>query len=453
MLVGFLGELGDPRGRGPRELARRRRDARALPRRARRSTSTPKKDALSRRLAAPPRDQPAPHPRLEGPARSGAPSQDAPDAPRLPRRRRPRALREPARHLDALGTPYTVDPRLVRGLDYYTRTLFEIKGAHEKLGAGSTLLGGGRYDGMIDELGGPQVPAIGFAAGLERLLIASEPTAAPSTVDAIVAPLGDAAIGAALVLARDLRRARRLGARSTRAAARSRASSGARTRSARGSCSSSAIASSPKNVVQVKDLEAHAQDTRRRATRSSRTSSPRASRPRAAERPRADGAGVDVSRSRFATRRCRVDDCGDAAHRRQRARARSSGRGKRRLAAAAHEQPKPSSDDDEDHAPLLRTRAGDRAAVRPARHLARGRRRRSARDWDGRPPSPEGAATTSWFPYYERSARRLPPPPAAAASHRAARAACAIRRRRSTASRRRRTPRASTACSTTGAAR
>jgi histidyl-tRNA synthetase len=108
--------------------------------------------------------------------------------------------------LDTLGTPYTVDPRLVRGLDYYTRTLFEIRGAYDKLGAGSTLLGGGRYDGMVADLGGPKVPAIGFAAGLERLLIASEAEAPSSTVDAIVAPLGDAAMGVALVLARDLRR-------------------------------------------------------------------------------------------------------------------------------------------------------------------------------------------------------------------------------------------------------
>jgi histidyl-tRNA synthetase len=110
------------------------------------------------------------------------------------------------RHLDALGTPYSVDPRLVRGLDYYTRTLFEIKGAHEKLGAGSTLVGGGRYDGMITDLGGPQVPAIGFAAGVERLLIASELEAPAGVVDAVVAPLGAAAVGPGLQLARDLRR-------------------------------------------------------------------------------------------------------------------------------------------------------------------------------------------------------------------------------------------------------
>jgi histidyl-tRNA synthetase len=108
-------------------------------------------------------------------------------------------------YLDALGTPYKVDPGLVRGLDYYTRTLFEIKGAHAKLGAGSTLLGGGRYDTMVAGLGGPSVPAIGFAAGLERLLIASEDPSTATVVDAFVAPLGDAATTAALRLARDLR--------------------------------------------------------------------------------------------------------------------------------------------------------------------------------------------------------------------------------------------------------
>jgi histidyl-tRNA synthetase len=111
------------------------------------------------------------------------------------------------RHLDALGTPYQVDPKLVRGLDYYTRTLFEIKGAYEKLGAGSTLVGGGRYDNMIEELGGPSVPAIGFAAGLERLLIASEVAVPTSVVDVLVVPLGDVAMGPALLLGREVRKA------------------------------------------------------------------------------------------------------------------------------------------------------------------------------------------------------------------------------------------------------
>jgi histidyl-tRNA synthetase len=111
------------------------------------------------------------------------------------------------RCLKALGTPYRVDPKLVRGLDYYTRTLFEIKGAKDKLGAGDTLVGGGRYDGMIAELGGPAVPAIGFAAGIERLLIASDIASEGAVVDAYVAPIGEKALAEGLVLARDLRAA------------------------------------------------------------------------------------------------------------------------------------------------------------------------------------------------------------------------------------------------------
>lgn len=109
-------------------------------------------------------------------------------------------------YLDALETPYSIDERLVRGLDYYTSTLFEIKGAPSKLGAGSTLVGGGRYDRLVADLGGQAVPAIGFAAGLERLLIASEFAAPASATDALVAPIGDAAIAPGLELARKLRR-------------------------------------------------------------------------------------------------------------------------------------------------------------------------------------------------------------------------------------------------------
>ncbi|WP_394829766.1 histidine--tRNA ligase [Pendulispora albinea] len=110
------------------------------------------------------------------------------------------------RALTALGVPFTIDPHLVRGLDYYTRTLFEIKGASAKLGAGDTLVGGGRYDNMIEELGGPKVPAIGFASGIERLIIASEATVPGAIVDAYIAPLGASAVEPALVLGRDLRR-------------------------------------------------------------------------------------------------------------------------------------------------------------------------------------------------------------------------------------------------------
>jgi histidyl-tRNA synthetase len=162
--------------------------------------------------------------------------------------------------LDALGTPYAIDPHLVRGLDYYTRTLFEIRGAHDKLGAGSTLVGGGRYDGLVRELGGPNVPAIGFAAGLERLLIASAIAGPKAVVDALVAPLGEAAVTVALKLARDLR------AKGVRCDADTRGGSlksqlrranalGARMVLILGDAEIAA------GTVQVKDLEAHSQES------------------------------------------------------------------------------------------------------------------------------------------------------------------------------------------------
>jgi histidyl-tRNA synthetase len=92
--------------------------------------------------------------------------------------------------LDAAGLAYDVDPTLVRGLDYYTRTLFEF--TSEALGAQSGVAGGGRYDRLIQELGGPATPAIGWAAGIERILLAGEQQPAPvQTVELFVA-LGDA---------------------------------------------------------------------------------------------------------------------------------------------------------------------------------------------------------------------------------------------------------------------
>jgi histidyl-tRNA synthetase len=109
--------------------------------------------------------------------------------------------------LDALGTPYVVTPGLVRGLDYYTRTLFELVSNQGGLGSQNTLLGGGRYDGMVHELGGPKLPAVGFAIGLERLLLAS-PLPAPSKPPrCFIAPLGTPALHEALGLARELRAA------------------------------------------------------------------------------------------------------------------------------------------------------------------------------------------------------------------------------------------------------
>lgn len=75
-------------------------------------------------------------------------------------------------YLTALGISYEVDPRLVRGLDYYTNTAFEIQ--YTPLGAQSAICGGGRYDGLVEEVGGPHTPSVGFAVGLERLLLALE---------------------------------------------------------------------------------------------------------------------------------------------------------------------------------------------------------------------------------------------------------------------------------------
>ena len=163
------------------------------------------------------------------------------------------------RHLTALGTPFTVDPRLVRGLDYYTGTLFEIKGAKAKLGAGDTLVGGGRYDDMVAELGGPKVPAIGFAAGVERLLIASELPAAGAVVDTFVAPLGAEAVGAALALGKELRAA------GVRCEVDGRgASMKAMLRRANGLGARMAIILGDQEiaqgVVQLKDLAGHAQE-------------------------------------------------------------------------------------------------------------------------------------------------------------------------------------------------
>ena len=71
-------------------------------------------------------------------------------------------------YLDAYGVPYTLEPTLVRGLDYYTRTTFEFIGPDE--GSQSTICAGGRYDGLIEEIGGSATPGIGFGAGVERLL-------------------------------------------------------------------------------------------------------------------------------------------------------------------------------------------------------------------------------------------------------------------------------------------
>ena len=105
--------------------------------------------------------------------------------------------------LTAAGVPFEVDPALVRGLDYYTHTAFEFVTTH--LGAQGTVLGGGRYDGLIAELGGPPTAGIGWAGGIERLMmLCNEPKALPRPV--AIAPLGPAAEIKALGIARELRK-------------------------------------------------------------------------------------------------------------------------------------------------------------------------------------------------------------------------------------------------------
>ncbi len=113
--------------------------------------------------------------------------------------------------LDACGVPYVIDPRLVRGLDYYTRTTFEFTVPDGSgLGTQNALLGGGRYDGLSEMLGGPKAPGIGFAIGEDRLILTLQAQAEekqPAKLDAFVAPMGAAQNPAALKLARELRRA------------------------------------------------------------------------------------------------------------------------------------------------------------------------------------------------------------------------------------------------------
>ena len=109
--------------------------------------------------------------------------------------------------LDAARVPYTRNHRMVRGLDYYTRTTFEF--THGGLGAQNALLGGGRYDGLSEAIGGPKAPGIGFAMGEDRLVLTLQSLEAtlPQVADAYIAPLGENLNPAALALARELRHA------------------------------------------------------------------------------------------------------------------------------------------------------------------------------------------------------------------------------------------------------
>ena len=120
-------------------------------------------------------------------------------------------FRQVCEALDACGVAYHLNPRLVRGLDYYTRTTFEFTVPDGSgLGTQNALLGGGRYDGLSEMLGGPRAPGIGFAIGEDRLILTLEAQDGETTtakLDAYIAPLGIERNAAALALARELRRA------------------------------------------------------------------------------------------------------------------------------------------------------------------------------------------------------------------------------------------------------
>lgn len=112
--------------------------------------------------------------------------------------------------LDDVGIPYVLNPRLVRGLDYYSRTVFEW--ITESLGAQGTVCGGGRYDGLVPQLGGKPTPATGFALGIERLILMLEtlnkvPASVFNTVDVYLLMAGETAERAGFVLAEQLRTA------------------------------------------------------------------------------------------------------------------------------------------------------------------------------------------------------------------------------------------------------
>ncbi|EWH01569.1 histidine--tRNA ligase [Halomonas sp. BC04] len=114
------------------------------------------------------------------------------------------------RMLEAAGIDYTINPRLVRGLDYYCRTVFEW--TTSALGSQGTVCAGGRYDGLVEQLGGKPTPAVGFAMGIERLVLLLQtlelvPQSALGELDAYLLPMDDGATGSAMLLAEQLRTA------------------------------------------------------------------------------------------------------------------------------------------------------------------------------------------------------------------------------------------------------
>jgi histidyl-tRNA synthetase len=110
------------------------------------------------------------------------------------------------RYLTSRNIEFEVRPRMVRGLDYYMRTTFEV--VHGSLGTQNSVLGGGRYDGLAESLGSKvHGPGIGFSIGEDRLVMSVEEGFVPTPIDIFIAPLGEAALIPATLLARDLRKA------------------------------------------------------------------------------------------------------------------------------------------------------------------------------------------------------------------------------------------------------
>lgn len=107
--------------------------------------------------------------------------------------------------LSASGLAFSINPRLVRGLDYYVRTTFEVTST--AIGSQSAVAGGGRYDGLVEQLGGPKVPGIGFACGMERLALLLSDSLAPTPPDFYLAVLDEASLAAGLLFAEKLRAA------------------------------------------------------------------------------------------------------------------------------------------------------------------------------------------------------------------------------------------------------
>ena len=117
------------------------------------------------------------------------------------------AFEDVKKNLDALGIEYIVDPRIVRGLDYYTKTAFEF--VTDSNGTQGTVCGGGRYDHLIEEIGGPPIPGVGFGLGIERLLMLMDEKGVeipqPEPVKAFIAVMGEDAKLFGLKLLRELR--------------------------------------------------------------------------------------------------------------------------------------------------------------------------------------------------------------------------------------------------------